>query len=114
MGCFVLVSEQGPGWHPGHAMREQEKWTEHAAFINALAASGFILLGGPLGSGHPHRAQLVLNSPSEEDVRARLADDPWMREGILRIVSVEPWTILVTDDRLDPALAKFLPPSPPK
>jgi hypothetical protein len=30
-------------------MREQEGWPEHADFMNELAASGFIVLGGPLG-----------------------------------------------------------------
>jgi len=32
-------------------MREQEKWAEHAAFMDALADDGFVILGGPLGDG---------------------------------------------------------------
>lgn len=32
-------------------MAEQEKWGEHAAFMNALVKDGFIVLGGPLGDG---------------------------------------------------------------
>jgi hypothetical protein len=32
---------------------------------------------------------------SEEDVRRRFAGDNWARNGMLRIVSVERWTILL-------------------
>ena len=32
-------------------MREQERWDEHAGFMDSLAGAGFIVLGGPLGGG---------------------------------------------------------------
>lgn len=114
MGYFVMISEQGPAWNPARSMREQAQWTEHAAFINGLAASGCIILGGPLGNRPPHRALLVVNSPSEADLRARFAEDPWVAHGTLRVVSVEPWEVLVSDDRLDPALAQIIQQGPVK
>jgi len=78
-------------------MRAQALWNEHAAFMNALAAEKFVVLGGPLGS----RAEvlLVIDSPNEETIRARFAEDPWSTAHILEIASVEPWTILLDGRR---------------
>jgi uncharacterized protein YciI len=74
-------------------MREQKLWTEHAAFMNALAAEGFVVLGGPLGDGA--EVLLIVDASSEDDVRARLAADPWSPAGLLQIARVEPWTVLL-------------------
>jgi uncharacterized protein YciI len=74
-------------------MRAQAQWAEHAAFMNALAAEGFVVLGGPLGSGE--ETLLVINAADEAAVRARLAADPWSASRLLEIESVEPWTILL-------------------
>ena len=113
MAYFVVVNEQGRSWVASRSMREQPMWTEHANFVNALMYRGVIVLGGPLGSGHPHRAMLVVDAESEAAVRSLLLEDPWMRAEILRVASVSPWAILVSHDRLDAALAevKALAPS---
>jgi uncharacterized protein YciI len=113
MDLFIVVNEQGPSWVDSVAMREQSLWTEHAAFVNSLMYAGFIVLGGPIGSGHPHRALLVVRADSESEVRSRLAPDPWLQEGVLRIRSVEPWKILVSLDKLDPILAELVGPGSP-
>ena len=74
-------------------MREQESWDEHAAFMDGLVDDGFILLGGPL-EGDRQTLHIVA-APSEEAIRARLAEDPWARNGMLKPVSIERWTILL-------------------
>jgi uncharacterized protein YciI len=74
-------------------MRQQEKWDEHAAFMNALADEGFVVLGGPLGDGE--KILLIIDAESERQIAARLADDPWTPMGLLREVSVERWEILL-------------------
>jgi uncharacterized protein YciI len=74
-------------------MRGQALWDEHAAFMDALAAEGFVVLGGPLGAGE--ETLLVIDSVDEDAVRARLAADPWSGSGLLEIRRVEPWTILL-------------------
>ena len=53
-------------------MREQPAWAEHAAFMNALAASRFIVLGGPLGNGE--RVLHIVEARSERVIRERLAE----------------------------------------
>jgi uncharacterized protein YciI len=94
MPTYLTVRRvRGPAWNAALPMRAQALWAEHAAFMNALAAEGFVVLGGPLGSGE--ETLLVVNSVSEEAVRARLAADPWTGSGLLEIGRVEPWTILL-------------------
>ena len=95
MVYFAVINEQGPAWDSSRSMRGQEKWTEHAAFVNALAEEGFIMFAGPLGGGPRHRALLIVDAESELMVRARFAEDPWMQLGLLRVSSVEPWEVLV-------------------
>ncbi len=90
---FAVRRVHGTAWNPVLPMRAQLLWNEHAAFMNALAAERFIVLGGPLGS----RAEvlLVIDAASEDSIRARLAEDPWSAAHILEIASIEPWTILL-------------------
>jgi hypothetical protein len=42
---------------------------------------------------------LVVYAGSEADARAMFAGDPWM-DSVLRIESVEPWTLWIGADRL--------------
>jgi uncharacterized protein YciI len=74
-------------------MRDQALWAGHAAFMNALAAEGFVVLGGPLGTGE--EVLLVIDAASEDTIRARLAGDPWTDARLLVIKSVQPWTVLL-------------------
>jgi uncharacterized protein YciI len=74
-------------------MREQEGWDEHARFMDELAASGFILLGGPLEGGR--ETLHIVSAPSEDAVRARFAEDPWAANGMLSPKAIERWTVLL-------------------
>ena len=47
-----------------------EMWTEHAAFMDALAYDAFVVLGGPVGNGA--RILLIIDAENEETVRSRL------------------------------------------
>lgn len=72
-------------------MRQHNAWDEHAAFTDALAAEGFVVLGGPLGRGE--RVLHIVSAPTEEAIRARFALDPWEPMGLLSTATVEPWLI---------------------
>jgi uncharacterized protein YciI len=78
-------------------MREQERWDEHAEFMNELADDGFVVLGGPLGDGT--KVLLIVDAESEQDVLVRLAHDPWTPMGLLPIAKIERWEILLGDLR---------------
>jgi uncharacterized protein YciI len=79
-------------------MRQQDGWDEHAAFIDALAGAGFVVMAGPLRNlTKPHRSLLVVEAESEEAVHARLAEDPWTPTGMLVTTAIERWEILIGD-----------------
>ena len=90
---FAVRRARGPAWIATAPMRDQALWAEHAAFMNALAAEGFVILGGPLGTGE--EVLLVIDAASEDIIRARLAADPWTDARLLVIKSVQPWTVLL-------------------
>jgi len=91
---YVVRRARGPAWDHSRRRREQDRWDEHAAFMDALVDEGFVVLGGPLGEGDGHDALNIVKADSEASVRARLADDPW-GEDMLATVSVEPWSVFL-------------------
>jgi uncharacterized protein YciI len=91
---YVVTRSKGPAWDHARKRREQDGWDEHAAFMDELAAEGFVLLGGPLGEEDGDDALLIVDADSEAVVRARLAEDPWPDE-MLTTASIRPWTVLL-------------------
>ena len=91
MANYALTLVHGPGWDPDRPIREQRAWPEHAAFMDGLVADGTIILGGPLSEGN--RTMHVVEAADEGAVRARVAADPWVAAGLLRIGSLEPWAL---------------------
>jgi hypothetical protein len=63
--------------------------------MDVLAGERFVILGGPLGNYRKHRAMLILDAPNEGILRKRLAEDPWMRDEVLRTIEIYPWEILL-------------------
>ncbi len=93
----VLLHRSGPQWDPALPLEEQSDWPAHAAFMDGLVESGFIVLGGPLAD--EHRVVHAVEAESEAAVRATLALDPWS-ETHLRVGAIEPWTIRLDARRL--------------
>jgi uncharacterized protein YciI len=96
---FLVKHVPGPAWNHSRRRREQAGWDEHAAFMDALAAEGVIVLGGPVGTGDGDYALLVMKAKDEEELRNRLSTDPWA-DSVLRIDSVEPWAVWLGARRL--------------
>jgi uncharacterized protein YciI len=92
---FVVLRKPGRAWDGTRPLREQEGWEAHAAFMDALADEGFIVLGGPLGDDN--RAMHVVDAGGAREIEARFAGDPW-GDDMLEIASIEPWTILLEAD----------------
>jgi hypothetical protein len=90
MAFFVVLRRVGPQWDPALPLEQQSGWDEHAAFMDGLVDAGFVVLGGPLAD--EVRVVLVVEAPSEDEVRATLARDPWSGTHLL-VDSVDPWTI---------------------
>jgi uncharacterized protein YciI len=90
---FVVISSAGPSRDPSKSTRQQPLWDEHAAFIDQLVAEAFILMGGPLVD--EGGAMLIVNASDENEVREKLKDDPWYKQGVLKLQSVKRWEIFI-------------------
>jgi uncharacterized protein YciI len=99
---FLVERAKGPAWDHGKPRRGQAGWDAHAAFVDALAEEGFVVLAGPIGEGDGDNALLVVDAESEAAIRARFAEDPWGEE-MLTIESVRPWSVWVRAE-VDPAI----------
>jgi len=87
---FIVQRRSGPNWDPARPLEEQSGWAEHAAFMDGLVESGFVVLGGPLAD--EHRVVLAVEAGSEDEVRTTLARDPWDQTHLV-IESIDRWTI---------------------
>jgi uncharacterized protein YciI len=86
----VVLHRSGPEYDLARPLEEQSGWEAHADFMDALADSGFIVLGGPLAD--EFRVVHVVEAESEDAVRATLAHDPWSGSHLV-VDSIDPWTI---------------------
>jgi uncharacterized protein YciI len=86
----VVLRRSGPRWEPSRPVEEQAGWPAHAAFMDGLVASGFVVLGGPLGD--EQRVVLAVEAESEDAARAALALDPWSDTHLI-VDSIDAWTI---------------------
>ena len=90
---FAVIRTKGRAWDPSRPMRSQAKWSEHAEFMDKLAADGFVVLGGPLGDSGDFL--IVMCAIDEDEVQSVVRRDPWTASGMLDLKSLQPWTILL-------------------
>jgi uncharacterized protein YciI len=90
---FAVTRARGPAWDKSKSLRSQAQWTEHADFMNRLAESGFIILGGPVGDSGD--VLLIIDATTEEKITSKLSEDPWSASRLLEIKSIQPWNILL-------------------
>ena len=88
---FAVIRTRGPAWQESRPLDGQADWASHASFMNALAKEGFVVLGGPLDGTSD--VLLVVRATTPDEVRSRLAEDPWAIKDLLRITRVAPWTL---------------------
>jgi hypothetical protein len=90
MMFLVLLRRSGPHYDHSKPLEEQSGWLEHAAFMDGLVDDGFIVLGGVLGD--ELRTAHAVEASSEDEIRERLARDPWSGSHLV-VDSIDPWTI---------------------
>ncbi len=96
---FLVRQRRGPAWDPARGRRQQAGWDEHAAFVERLTEAGRILIGGPLDDVDGEYVALVVAAADEAGARELFAADPWL-DGVLRIDSVERWSVWIGAERL--------------
>jgi hypothetical protein len=90
MMFLVILRRSGPEYDHSKPLEEQSGWLDHAAFMDGLVDDGFIVLGGVLGD--ELRTAHAVEAASEEEIRERLARDPWSGSHLV-VDSIDPWTI---------------------
>ena len=88
---FAVNLIHGAAWQHSRSLEEQADWAAHAAFMDALYAEGFCALAGPLEGTDD--VLLIVHGDSADEIRERLAADPWHQNGLLRVVRIKPWTL---------------------
>jgi hypothetical protein len=88
---FAVSLVHGPSFDRAKPLEGQVEWREHAEFMDALVADGFVALGGPLEGTDD--VLLVIRANDEREIRSRLAEDCWHRKDLLRITRMAPWTL---------------------
>lgn len=91
VSAFAVTLVCGPAWDEDRDRREQRAWEAHASFMDSLVADGMILLGGPVDDGQ--QTLHVVEAADADEIRHRLAQDPWADLGLLRIGSIQPWEL---------------------
>jgi len=87
---LVVLRRSGPEYDHSKPLEQQSGWEEHAAFMDGLVEDGFIVLGGVLAD--ELRTAHAVEAGSEEEIRDRLAQDPWSGSHLV-VDSIDAWTI---------------------
>lgn len=95
---FSVTRSQGSAWDPALDVEQQADWSAHAAFMNGLAAEGFIAVGGPLEET-PY-TMLAVRAENALQVRSRLADDPWEASRIIETTRIVGWTLKLGEGKI--------------
>jgi uncharacterized protein YciI len=92
MDIYAVWRRRDGDWAAGRAIEEQAQWPEHAAFMMAGAADGFVVLAGPIDD---IGALIICRAPDPEAVEARLAEDPWTVSGLLVTERIARWHLRI-------------------
>jgi len=105
---FLCTLVHGRAWDDARGIREQDGWDGHAAFMDHLVADGLIIVGGPVGTG-AYTAHLI-DGTDPPQIRARLADDPWAKDGHLTVRSLDSWALWLDGRSSPPSHDGRMPP----
>jgi uncharacterized protein YciI len=92
MDLYAVWRHRDGDWQAGRPIEEQPQWPEHAAFMMAGAADGFVVLAGPIDD---NGALIIVRAASREAVADRLAEDPWTISGLLVTERIARWHLRI-------------------
>jgi|SRR6516225_7790297 hypothetical protein len=91
MLLYVVINHRGDNYKKHLPLEHQTEWDTHASFMDALVEDGFVVLGGPLEGSD--EVLLIVRASSPEEITARLRQDPWHQNDLLRISRILPWIL---------------------
>lgn len=84
---FAAIVERTSVWDQAKPPQEQPGFGAHAGYMGGLEAEGFIALAGLMQPSND--VLFIFQADSEEQVRSRMLQDPWLQEGRTRLVRLE-------------------------
>jgi uncharacterized protein YciI len=90
---YAAFLRPGTLWKPDTPVREQPFWDDHARYMDALFATGAIILGGPFADRTG--SLVIVAADNAEQVRALFRSDPWTQRDVLVVADVKEWTIFL-------------------
>ena len=85
--AFFAIVQRAEGWDGPKPPQEQAGFAGHAVYMHGLEDEGFIAMAGLLQDTFD--VLFVLRADSAEEVRQRMAQDPWQQDGHTRLARVE-------------------------
>jgi uncharacterized protein YciI len=90
---FAVTLNRGAAYRVGRPLEAQQDWEAHRSFMNALEQEKFVVLGGPLEGTND--VLLIFHASGPDEIRSRLAPDPWHQQGLLRIAQIAAWELRI-------------------
>jgi uncharacterized protein YciI len=93
MTTYILgLLVKGPQWTPAQSPERAKLQEAHMAHIRSMAASGKLIVAGPLTDGGTIRGILVFKLEAVDEARALAEADPAVKAGRLA-VELHPWMV---------------------
>lgn len=99
MPVFAVTTARGARWDASRDIRAQAGWDQHAAYMDGLVGRGHIILGGPITGKPDEVALLAMQADTADHIQAIFDPDPWIISGVLRLASIQPWTLWLDSRR---------------
>jgi hypothetical protein len=84
---FAAFVHRAEAWDHARPAQEQDGFPDHAKFVGELESSGFVAMAGLMQPSND--VLFIFRAGSEPEVRERMAQDPWQRDGHARLGRVE-------------------------
>ena len=84
---FAAIVQRASSWDHSKPPQEQPGFDNHVKYMGGLEAEGFITFAGLMKDSGD--VLFVFHAESEAEIRSRLSQDPWQRDGHTRLARVE-------------------------
>ena len=92
MTYYFGMLVKGPKWTPDPTPELERLQEEHLAHIRSMAATGKLVVAGPLSDNGFIRGILVFKTATLEEAKALAENDPAVKAGRL-VVEIHPWMV---------------------
>jgi uncharacterized protein YciI len=89
---YFAFLRRGPKWTPERTPETEKLQADHMANINAMAATGKLVLAGPFENAGEYAGVFIFKVGSLDEAKAMAEADPTVKAGRL-IIDVHPWMV---------------------